>query len=236
MKTLLPVIPLLLTLVAFMPSQASAQPSLEQEYAFETQHDLYPCHWVCTGDTLRADTNDDGIVGHLISGLWVSCYEIPQELWSFTMGSNPSPLVGDDLPVTAVSRAEVDSFCLRISRTTHRHWRLPSKEEWLFIYHGGLLSEDYRFCGSNRPEWVAWYRGTSGGRLHPVGQRIPNELRIFDMLGNAAEMVTDGDSIRFMGGSCLDPSPRNNPDHLVSHAPPDVQGFRIVCSEPQWIF
>lgn len=232
----LPIIPILLTLVALMPLQASAQPSLEQEYAFETRTAIFPCHWVCTGDTIRADTNDDGIVGHLIDGMWVCCYEIPQELWTFTMGSNPSAIVGDDLPVTNVTPIDVDTFCQRISRTTRRQWRLPSKAEWLFIYQGGLLSEGYRYCGSNRPEWVAWYKGTSGGRPQPVGQRIPNEVHIFDMLGNAAEMVTDGDSILFMGGCCLDPSPRNNPNHLETHAPPEVQSFRVVCPEPQWFF
>ncbi len=226
---------LFLLLTTAQSLQAQRERLNERDYDIESRKYMYPCHWICTGDTLKCDTTDDGIVGHLIDGFWFSIYETPQELWTFYMGYNPSPDTGLMLPVTNVSRAEIDTFCLRISRDTRRQWRLPTQEEWLYVYHGGMFNEGYRYCGSNRPEWVAWYMGTSGGKLQEVGQRIPNEVHIYDMLGNAAELVTDGDSTFAIGGCYLDRSPKKNPNHLYTPAPPEAQSFRMVCHEPQWI-
>jgi formylglycine-generating enzyme required for sulfatase activity len=45
----------------------------------------------------------------------------------------------------------------------------------------------FRFSGSQTPQEVAWYGGNSDGTLHPVGQKKPNELGIYDMSGNAME-------------------------------------------------
>ena len=214
--------------------QAPSYKLNERNYDFETRKYMYQCHWICTGDTLKTDTTDDGIIGHLIDGFWFCSYEIPQELWTFYMGYTPPPDSAEMLPVTAVTRVEIDTFCMRMSKMTRRHWRLPTKEEWLFVYHGGMFSEGYRYCGSNRPEWVAWYKGTSGGKPQEVGQRIPNEVQIYDMLGNVAEWVTDGDTLVAIGGCCLDPSPKSNPNHLYTNPPPEAIGFRILCHEPQW--
>ncbi len=49
----------------------------------------------------------------------------------------------------------------------------------------------YSFSGSNSIDEVAWYGPNSGGVIHPVGQKRPNELGLYDMSGNAAEWCSD---------------------------------------------
>lgn len=231
-----PLLTIAFLVVATTALQAQHHALNELTRHFETLRGVYPYHWVCTGDTIKCDTNDDGVVGYKVSGLWVSSCETPRDLWCYIMDLPLDNEEEAELPVTAVRRIDVDTFIARLNRMTRQQWRLPTREEWLFVYHGGIFSEGYRYCGSNRPEWVAWYRGTSGGRLHPVGERIPNEVDMYDMLGNAAEWVTVGDSIQAIGGCCLDPSPKNNPDHMFTPAPPSMQGFRLVFTEAQWFW
>jgi formylglycine-generating enzyme required for sulfatase activity len=38
-------------------------------------------------------------------------------------------------------------------------------------------------------EPITWYCFNSGDKIHPVGQKQPNDWGLFDMLGNAAEWV-----------------------------------------------
>ena len=70
-------------------------------------------------------------------------------------------------------------------------YRLPTEAEWEFAARGGLAGQGYLFAGSNNPDDVAWYGGNSGGSAHPVGEKQPNELGLFDMSGNRFEWCWD---------------------------------------------
>jgi len=61
----------------------------------------------------------------------------------------------------------------------------------LCLVGGGNLSEGYTFAGGNNPELVAWYDANSDGKIHPVGEKMPNELGIYDMSGNSWEWCWD---------------------------------------------
>ena len=54
----------------------------------------------------------------------------------------------------------------------------------------GDPATDYLYAGTNQdpPVDYAWY---NGHMTHPVGQKLPNELGIFDMSGNVWERVWD---------------------------------------------
>jgi sulfatase modifying factor 1 len=70
-------------------------------------------------------------------------------------------------------------------------YRLPTEAEWEYAARGGNKSRGFRYAGSNNADEVAWYANTSGDQAHPVGQKQPNELGLFDMSGNSYEWCWD---------------------------------------------
>src|SRR5262249_54058742 len=75
-----------------------------------------------------------------------------------------------------------------LSRTGYR---LPTEAEWEYACRAGAVSSR-PFGGPNA--WLVeygWYQQNSGVRRHPVGQLKPNDLGLFDILGNADEWCSD---------------------------------------------
>jgi formylglycine-generating enzyme required for sulfatase activity len=70
-------------------------------------------------------------------------------------------------------------------------YRLLTESEWEFIARGGILSQGYTYSGGNDPALVGWTYHLTNHATHPVGQKQPNELGIYDMCGNVEEMCWD---------------------------------------------
>ena len=85
-------------------------------------------------------------------------------------------------------------------------FRLPTEAEWEYAARGGDRSRGTIYAGSNDLGEVGWYKVNSGGEVHPVGQKKPNELGLYDMSGDVAQWCWD-----FYSGAYFAKSPTTNP-------------------------
>ena len=187
-----------------------------------------------------------------LSDFYIGKYEVTQAQWRAVMGSNPSNFQGDNLPVENVSWNDVQEFIKKLNAQTGKKFRLPTEAEWEYAARGGNQSKGYKYSGSNSISEVAWYDDNSRSKTHPVGQKAPNELGIYDMSGNVWEWCQD-----WYSSSAYSSSSHNNPtgpssgsnrvlrggswDNAASHSrvsdrgnnSPDDRfnrgGFRLVC-------
>ena len=143
--------------------------------------------------------------------------EVTQALWEAVMGSNPSYFTGDPcLPVEQVSWDDCQEFIAKLNEMTGRTFRLPSEAEWEFAATGGNYSHGYSYAGSDNVDEVAWYRPNSGSSTHPVAEKAPNELGLYDMSGNVQEICLDGYSDLRISHPLINPiMPCTNDNHLA---------------------
>lgn len=104
--------------------------------------------------------------------------------------------------------------------TAYSKWsgkRLPTEAEWEFAARGGIQSKGFKYSGSDNIDEVAWYQKNSKKMTHPVGTKMPNEIGIYDMTGNAFEWCADKYS-----GDYYKLSPKENPQG------PDLGNDRVL--------
>ena len=106
--------------------------------------------------------------------------EVTQALWKAVMGTNPSWMKGDNLPVVNVSWYDCQKFIKKLNKLTGYTFFLPTEAQWEYAARGGRLSHNTKYSGSNKIEEVAWYLYNSNDSIHPVKTKMPNELGIYD--------------------------------------------------------
>jgi hypothetical protein len=73
-------------------------------------------------------------------------------------------------------------------------YRLPTESEWEYSSRAGAESSRYYGSSKDLLEWYAWYIKNSCERVHVCGGLMPNDLGLFDVLGNALEWCQDWDT------------------------------------------
>ena len=151
------------------------------------------------GDFIMGNSNHNVT----LSSFYMSKYEITQKqwhdviVWKQKQGGNilndsPSYFKGDSLPVESVTWKEVNTWIGYLNQKEYpRKFRLPTEAEWEFAAKGGNDSHGYIFSGGDKVEQVGWTGWSYTRRTMNVGEKLPNELGIYDMTGNVAEWCSD---------------------------------------------
>jgi formylglycine-generating enzyme required for sulfatase activity len=144
-----------------------------------------------------------------VNGFYIDDFVVTQADWFSVMDYNPSYFENDDLPVECVGWYEAVLFCNKKSEKdgllpcytikgkhvecdfSANGYRLPTEAEWEFAAIGGKKSKGYKYAGSDDLDEVAWYAKNAGKTTHPRGQKLPNELGLYDMCGNVFEWCWD---------------------------------------------
>jgi formylglycine-generating enzyme required for sulfatase activity len=151
-------------------------------------------------------------------------FEVTQAQWSAVMGTNPSVGGrGPTLPVEMVSWDDVRVFLRQLNAKTGKRYRLPTESEWEYAARAGNTGA-YSFGDSVAElDRYAWFRGNSGNKTHPVGEKAANKFGLHDMHGNVWEWVED----------CYHPSYEGAP--ADGSAAPELEGCDRVFRGGSWV-
>ena len=200
------------------------------------------------------DPSDDEKPTHQVtlSSYYMGETEVTQALWTIVMGNNPSDFKGDDLPVEMVSWNDCQTFLTRLNALTGRTFHLPTEAEWEYAARGGSMSRGTQYSGGSNLDEVAWYKGNSGSKTHPVKTKKANELGLYDMTGNVWEWCQDwkgsysssaqtnptgpasGSYLVYRGGSWFSDARLCSSSHRGNRTPGfsyNYLGFRLALSE-----
>ena len=82
-------------------------------------------------------------------------------------------------------------------------FRLPTEVEWEWFARGGEVAVqdgtfNMKYAGSNNIDEVAWHYGNSGQQTHDVGTKKPNQLGLYDCIGNVWEWCYDTSDLGYI--------------------------------------
>ncbi|HRI62046.1 MAG TPA: SUMF1/EgtB/PvdO family nonheme iron enzyme [Saprospiraceae bacterium] len=165
------------------------------------RHRLDPFHNLMVlveGGAFKMGSNKSDIEKpiHLVTvpNFYICKYPVTQGHWKQIMGEYNDPYgseVDDNRPVELVSWDDAQEFIKKLNELTGQRYRLPTEAEWEYAARGGNQREGFEFAGSDDVDKVAWRRGISSSAAHPVGQKAPNELGLYDLSGNVFEWCED---------------------------------------------
>lgn len=165
-----------------------------------------------------------------VSSFWMGAYEITHDIFDIffrdentAVGTQvdavtrPTPQYIDlswgmgktgGYPVNSMSQDAALMFCRWLYKNTGIFYRLPTEAEWEYACRAGSTTI-YPF-GDNPKDLgkYAWYQKNSKEKYHKVGEKLPNALGLYDMLGNVSEWTLDQYDEKYfekLGSNAVDP-------------------------------
>jgi formylglycine-generating enzyme required for sulfatase activity len=108
---------------------------------------------------------------------WLSEQEgLPRDQWCYLPTRDGAYATGMTIPADVLKRTG---------------YRLPTEAEWEWACRSGTITKRYYGQTTNLLSKHAWYLANSPDHAQPCGSLIPNDLGLFDMLGNVYEWMQD---------------------------------------------
>ncbi len=108
---------------------------------------------------------------------WLSEHDgLPKEQWCYLPNEAGAYAEGMTIPADVLERTG---------------YRLPTEAEWEFACRSGTVTSYYFGLSIELLDKYAWYQANSKEHAWSCGSLLPNDLGLFDMLGNEFEWVQD---------------------------------------------
>ncbi len=207
---------------------------------------------------------------------YVGKYSVTRDQFVAMSDKCPEPSAAGRIAQTSVSWVEAVAYSAQWSswllknardRLPRRggaigYARLPTEDEWEFAARGGVRVSEEEFLAPVWPmpegpdRYILAGSRAAGGKVGQVGQRLPNPLGLYDMLGNAGQMMLEpyrmnrvgrphgqAGGIAVRGGNYTASTPGSLHTAMRDEIPPFAAatgeatrlptiGFRLVLSAP----
>lgn len=152
-------------------------------------------------------------VQHIDRSFYLAETETTQKLWeAIDRYPNHAKHQADslDLPMERVTMTEINEFIYSLRDYLGVQFSLPSYDQWFFAARGGIKTMEYKYAGSDTLSEIAWLSDNSNGTTQPVKTKLPNELGLYDMLGNVCEVISTTNSYKDAYGGDFASTPTSN--------------------------